>query len=249
MNKLAFLFFICFLPCIACNNSDSKIKPNNSNNSKDSLSVATKTKTTDGHLKILALGDSYTVGESVCETCRFPIQLKDSLSARLNSSDVSLDIIAETGWTTTNLINAINTQNPSSDYNLVTLLIGVNNQYQHKPFEIYIKEFPVLMHKAIASVNGNKSKVIVISIPDYAFTPFGQKSSHPETISSELDQYNAWAKTYCEEHEITFVNITDITRLGVEEPEFVASDGLHPSALAYSKFVERLISISLQKIQ
>lgn len=248
MKTIVLLCVVCIVTFGACSNKSEDNYTNNTNEMNENNDAADTTNTDDGIMKILALGDSYTIGQSVCETCRFPVQLKDSVSKRFNSTDISLDIIARTGWTTTNLIDAINTQSPTSDYDLVTLLIGVNNQYQHKSFEVYTNEFPVLMQKAIASVNGDRSKVIVVSIPDYAFTPFGQNSSNPETISSELNQYNAFAQNYCEERDITFVNITDITRLGLEQPGLVASDGLHPSELAYSKFVERLLPNALEKL-
>ncbi len=200
--------------------------------------------------KILALGDSYTIGQSVCETCKFPEQLKDSLLMNLpDSYKISLQVIAQTGWTTTNLIAAINLQNPTSDFDLVTLLIGVNNQYQNKPFSLYETEFPKLVTKAIAFAKGNKSKVIVVSIPDYAYTPFGQGSSNAQNISTQIDQYNLFAKNYCDSNNIAFVNITDITRLGLQQTNLVASDGLHPSKIAYSKFVERILPLALEKIE
>lgn len=189
-------------------------------------------------LRYLALGDSYTIGQSVCETCRFPEQLKIQLKTAFPNDNFFLKIIATTGWTTTNLINAINTQNPTADYDLVTLLIGVNNQYQHKPFSLYESEFPQLIDKAIALAKGDKTHVIVVSIPDYAYTPYGHGSA---SISAEIAQYNAFALSYCVARQITFVNITDITRLGLSQPELVASDGLHPSELAYTKFVERIL--------
>ena len=124
---------------------------------------------------ILALGDSYTIGESVCETCRFPEQLKDSLKLIFGpEKSFTLKIIAKTGWTTTSLINAVQNENPTNNYDLVTLLIGVNNQYQNRSFSIYETEFPELVNTAISKANGNKNNVIVISIPDYAYTPFGR---------------------------------------------------------------------------
>ena len=187
--------------------------------------------------KYLALGDSYTIGQSVCETCRFPAQLKDSLQLR-HHINTSVEIIATTGWTTTNLISAIDSQNPTSDYDLVTLLIGVNNQYQHKPFSVYEQEFPQLVSKAIALAKNDINRVIVVSIPDYAFTPFG--NGNP-TISQEIAQYNAFAQSYCASRNIKFVNITDITKQGLNDPELVASDGLHPSTKAYTKFVSLLL--------
>lgn len=189
-------------------------------------------------IKYLALGDSYTIGQSVCETCRFPIQLQNELKNYLTSKDAFVtNVIAQTGWTTTNLKSAIASQNPTNDYDLVTLLIGVNNQYQNRPFSLYEQEFPELVNIAIDKAKGIKANVIVVSIPDYAYTPFGNGNT---TISTQIDSYNAFAENYCIQNNITFVNITDITRQGLAQPNLVASDGLHPSELAYSKFVERI---------
>ena len=196
----------------------------------------------------LALGDSYTIGESVCETCRFPAQLSKKLGDLNPKNTYSHQIIARTGWTTTNLLSAIATQNPSSNYDLFTLLIGVNNQYQNKPFSLYEKEFPELVNKAIAFAKGDKSNVIVVSIPDYAFTPFGQASSNPAAISSQIDRYNEYAKNYCEANSISFIFITDSTRQGLANKSLVASDGLHPSDLAYSLFVERMFPTATNAI-
>ena len=190
-------------------------------------------------INYLALGDSYTIGQSVCETCRFPIQLQDSLKKYLPTNKIfSTKIIATTGWTTSNLKDAITSQNPINDYNLVTLLIGVNNQYQNKPFSLYEQEFPELVNTAITKAKGKKANVIVVSIPDYAFTPYGNGQI---TISNGVLQYNTYAKNYCLQNGITFVNITDITQMGLQQPNLVANDGLHPSELAYSKFVERIL--------
>lgn len=196
--------------------------------------------------KYLALGDSYTIGQSVCETCRYPIQLKDSIGKYLNTNDTFLvKIIATTGWTTTDLKAAVAADESGNDYDLVTLLIGVNNQYQHQPFSLYEQEFPELVNTAIQKAKGDKNNVIVVSIPDYAFTPFGQGSP---SISQAIYQYNEFAKNYCLANNISFVYITDITRQGLLEPELVASDGLHPSTIAYSKFVERMLPDAKAKI-
>ena len=196
-------------------------------------------------IQYLALGDSYTIGESVCETCKFPEQLKQQLKQQLKNThpnaNYSLKVIARTGWTTANLIDAISEEKPTSDYDLVSLLIGVNNQYQGIAFRVYEKEFPELVSKSIAFAKGQKARVIVVSIPDYAFTPFGQSSGKAETITIEIDKYNAFAKKYCEENEIAFINITDITRNGLNDSKLVASDGLHPSKEAYALFMERLL--------
>ena len=206
----------------------------------------TQQNSTPKNYKYLALGDSYTIGQSVCQTCRFPAQLKDSIAKSLNAKDsFEVKIIAQTGWTSTNLKSAIVSESPSNDYDLVTLLIGVNNQYQHKPFSLYQQEFPELVNQAILFAKGDKKNVIVVSIPDYAFTPFGQGST---TISEELFTYNEFAKNYCLANNITYVNITDITREGLLHPELVASDGLHPSQIAYSKFVARILPQAKLKI-
>ncbi|HEX8017654.1 MAG TPA: SGNH/GDSL hydrolase family protein [Flavobacterium sp.] len=194
-------------------------------------------------INYLALGDSYTIGQSVCETCRFPEQLKTSLKMFYTQTNFSLNVIATTGWTTTNLISAINQQKPESNYDLVTLLIGVNNQYQGRDFSVYEKEFPELVTKAISLAKGDKKNVIVVSIPDYAYTSYAKNLSDSQKtkITTEIDQYNAFAESYCKTNQIVFVNITDITRQGLSNPNLVASDGLHPSESAYALFVDRLL--------
>ncbi|RZO21169.1 MAG: SGNH/GDSL hydrolase family protein [SAR92 clade bacterium] len=200
-------------------------------------------------IEILSLGDSYTIGESVCDTCSFPEQLKSSLAAEHTEQDeITLDVIARTGWTTTNLKNAIVSEDLSNDYDLVTLLIGVNNQFQGKLFSVYETEFIELVTSAISFVGGDKSKLIIVSIPDYAYTPFGQ-NRNPQNISAEIDAYNSFAENYAVDNELSYAYITDITREGLEDPSLVASDGLHPSELAYSRFVERLTPIALEKIK
>lgn len=194
------------------------------------------------NIKILSLGDSYTIGESVCASCRFPVQLKDSIAKQLRSEDaISVQVIATTGWTTTQLKNAVASANLTNQFDLVTLLIGVNNQYQNKPFTLYEQEFPELLQTAIDLAKGDVKKVVVVSIPDYAYTPFGQNRPNPALISQQLDAYNAFAEQTATNRGVAFVNITDITRLGLQQPNLVASDGLHPSSLAYTKFVERIL--------
>lgn len=200
-------------------------------------------------LKYLALGDSYTIGQSVCETCRFPTQLKDSIQKILAANTViQSKVIALTGWTTSDLKSTLIQQNPTNDYDLVTLLIGVNNQYQNRPFSLYEEEFPDLLNRAIIIAKGDKNNVIVVSIPDYAYTPFGQGSSNPQNISTQIDLYNLFAENYCLQNNITFVNITDITREGLDNTSLVAGDGLHPSKIAYSRFVARILPKALTVI-
>lgn len=205
---------------------------------------ATQVSTTpiNNSIKYLALGDSYTIGQSVCETCRFPEQLKSNLKSIYPQTEFLLKIIATTGWTTSNLISTINTQNPDSNYDLVTLLIGVNNQFQRMDFSVYQKEFPELLNKAISLAKGDKKNVIVLSIPDYAYTPFAANYSEANRtkISNELNQYNTFAENTCISKGVAFISITDITRQGLSNSSLVATDGLHPSELAYKMFIGRI---------
>jgi len=254
MKKILSLTLLYFSLIMSCSSSEEKFQINDPEIITNDPEIITNDPTVtptipNGNYKILALGDSYTIGESVCDTCRFPEQLKDSLALKKEGSTFDLDIIAGTGWTTTNLINAIYNEKPTNDYDLVTLLIGVNNQYQQKPFSLYTIEFPQLLDKAIELAKGDKANVIVISIPDYAYTPFGQSTSDPAKISNELNTYNAFAENYSNQKEVSFIYITDITRQGLINPELVASDGLHPSKLAYSKFVELLSPVAMGKLE
>lgn len=189
-------------------------------------------------LQYLALGDSYTIGESVTEQERWPVQLAALLTEQ--GTPVSKPkIIAVTGWRTDNLKNGINIAQLKGHYDLVSLLIGVNNQYQGKPINEYEVEYEDLLKTAIDLAGGNKDKVFVVSIPDYGFTPFGQPRQME--ITTALDEFNAVNKRITESYGISYFNITDISRLGLEDPELVASDGLHPSGKQYSLWVERIM--------
>lgn len=241
--KIIATFFV-FTMTTSCSNenpiTESEITPPTK---EPSLELPTRLET----INYLALGDSYTIGQNVCESCRFPEQLKTALKNINLENNFSLTIIAQTGWTTTDLISA--TKNTDFNYDLVTLLIGVNNQYRSYPFSVYEKEFPELVSKAIAFAKGDKKNVIVVSIPDYAYTPFGQSYGNASIISTEIDRYNAFAKSYCDANAIVYINITDITRQGLNTPSLVASDGLHPSNSAYQLFVERLLPKAINVLQ
>jgi len=189
-------------------------------------------------ISYLALGDSYTIGESVSKTKSFPKQLEKRLENDLNVK-IQTKIVAQTGWRTDNLLNAIATADLDTSYDFVTLLIGVNNQFQGVAFETYKKEFPELLSTAVHLAGDNSKRVVVVSIPDWSFTPFG-RNREGENISEEIDSYNAFAQSKAEELEVRFIEITDITREGLNKPELVAGDGLHPSAEAYKLFVDRI---------
>jgi lysophospholipase L1-like esterase len=193
----------------------------------------------------LALGDSYTIGQSVSFEGNFPNQLPKTLASDTILFD-EVKIIATTGWTTTNLFDAINNQNLDKKYNLVSLLIGVNNQYQNKPIELYKTEFKTLLSKAIALANFDTNKVFVVSIPDYGFTPFGKNNQ--STISAQLENYNQINKSITDSLKVSYVNITPISQMGLTNPELVASDGLHPSAAMYKMWVDFMKPVVYKKI-
>jgi lysophospholipase L1-like esterase len=188
--------------------------------------------------KFLALGDSYTIGESVAEVQRWPVLLAKALSYRgITCSEAQ--IIAVTGWRTDDLMRALKVNPPGNDYNLVSLLIGVNNQYQGKSVDEYAADFEALLRAAIAYAGGNATQVFVLSIPDYGYTPFGKDKRHE--ISKEIDVFNAVNKFITGRLGITYIDITKISRDGLTDPELIAEDGLHPSGKMYARWVERII--------
>lgn len=188
----------------------------------------------------LALGDSYTIGESVDQSDRWPLQLESTLEETSGLS-IQTTIIATTGWRTDDLLQAAREKTANDTFDMVSLLIGVNNQYQGKPISQYKEELPELLMLAIERVGGDTNKVFMVSIPDYYFTPFGQ-GQKGESTSTELDAYNAFAASLCGEMGIQFINITDISRRGIADPALVANDGLHPSGRQYALWVARVLS-------
>ena len=191
-------------------------------------------------VRYLALGDSYTIGESIAPSGRWPQQLYDSLANRGYQTE-TLKIIAQTGWRTDNLMQAIENANLTTDYNLVSLLIGVNNQFQGGSIETYEDEFEELLLTAIELAGGNKSNVFVLSIPDYGYTPFGEKRNS-SVISEEIEEFNRVNKNITEYFGITYYNITPISQLGLSNPELVAGDGLHPSEKMYTEWVNLILN-------
>ncbi len=185
----------------------------------------------------LALGDSYTIGESVPLKLTYPFQLAENL--RLDSFSIEAPtIVAKTGWRTDDLIDAIETAELLESYDLVSLLIGVNNQYQGKSIEQYEREFLILLETAIQLAGGISKNVFVLSIPDYGFHPFGKTDQ--EKISYELIQYNIINKRIALELNVSWFNITDISEKGLLEPNLVAKDGLQPSEEQYQLWVKSI---------
>lgn len=199
--------------------------------------ISTMTLTQSQPIKFLALGDSYTIGESVKENERWPMQLAEELKKQ-GKKIGKPHIIATTGWRTDDLKKAIQAANLKPEYQLVSLLIGVNNQYQGKSAESYAPEFEELLNMAIVLAGGKKENVFVVSIPDYGFTPFGKPKQ--AQISQALDEFNAINKTITEKAGVRYFNITNISRKGLEQPDLVADDSLHPSGKQYKLWAERI---------
>jgi lysophospholipase L1-like esterase len=190
----------------------------------------------------LALGDSYTIGQSVSETERFPAQTVNWL--KTNGVNISSpNYIATTGWTCNNLQNAINIQNPAN-YDVVSLLIGVNDQYQTHDTSGYRQRFTTLLLKAIEIAKGKKENVVVLSIPDYSVTPFAA-GSDTARIRMEIDWFNAINKSVTAAINCPYLDITPSTREARNDRSLIAGDGLHPSGLEYLRWTNRLGPILL----
>jgi lysophospholipase L1-like esterase len=191
---------------------------------------------TGGSLRYLALGDSYTIGESVADDQRWPVQL----AARLREAGLDVadpEIIARTGWRTDDLERAITAENPQGTYALVSLLIGVNNQYQGRTAEAYAPDFAALLARAIGFAGGEASRVIVLSIPDWGATPFG-RSSDPARVAQQIDTFNTINRAASQKAGVHYVDVTPVSRLAPQQPDLIAGDGLHPSGKMYAEWVK-----------
>ncbi len=186
----------------------------------------------------LALGDSYTIGQSVSEAERFPeqtVQLLKSQTIKIGNPY----IIATTGWTTGDLIDAINKNPPPNNYSAVTLLIGVNNQFQGRSIDEYKTQFTLLLNRSIQFAEGKPSHVFVLSIPDYSVTPFARNYDTAK-IAREIDAFNLANKNISVQLGVNYLDITPISREAKNDPSLIANDGLHPSGLQYKRWAALL---------
>lgn len=189
----------------------------------------------------LALGDSYSIGESVLLYQSFPYQVVQQL--RKKGMNISApEIIARTGWTTDELSTGIAACRFLPQYNYVTLLIGVNNQYRGRSVEEYKMEFEALLKQALQFVEGKKDRVIVLSIPDYSVTPFAE-SLDREKITREIDLFNSVNKAVSIQYKVHYIDITPEGRKAAGAQDYLAEDKLHPSATAYKKWAEKVVDI------
>ncbi|HVF25539.1 MAG TPA: SGNH/GDSL hydrolase family protein [Anaerolineales bacterium] len=186
-------------------------------------------------IRYLALGDSYTIGESVAENERWPNQLADLL--RVDNFSTEVTIIARTGWTTDELWQGIQAGEINPPYDLVSLLIGVNNQYRGLDINEYREEFIFLLDKAIEYAGGDAMRVIVLSIPDWGVTPFA-KSRDSKKIATEIDLFNSVNREEAKKAGVYYVDITPGSRAAVTDSALIAADGLHPSGKMYAEWAE-----------
>lgn len=201
----------------------------------------------NSEFSFLALGDSYTIGEEVSKSERWPVQLTDSIRTK-GISIQDPQIIAKTGWTTGDLLEGIDKVNITSNYDLVSLLIGVNNQYRQYDISKFRKEFRLLLEKAISFADGQTNRVFVISIPDYGVTPFGQQKN-PRKIARQINQYNEIAENISERYSVSFIKITPISKRAKDDTTLVAEDGLHPSGNMYREWVSKILPVIITELQ
>ena len=228
MRSLVFILF-CVLQ-LACKKADSPTTP------------LTGPANTGPVRTWLALGDSYTIGQSVNAGNRFAAQTANLLQM----SGINMTVpryIAATGWTTNNLATASASQNPVN-HDVVSLLIGVNDQYQTRDTTGYRQRFISLLNKAIQLANGKTTHVFVLSIPDYSVTPFAA-SSDTAQIRKEIDFFNTINRQVTESYAVAYLDITPGTRLAKTNPNLLAPDGLHPSKLEYKNWADRLAPMML----
>ena len=196
-------------------------------------------------LNYLALGDSYTIGEAVDATARWPAVLV----RRMREAGTHMgepQIVAVTGWTTDELARGMDEARLQPGHDLVTLQIGVNNQYRGRPLAEYATQFDELLSRAVALAGDEASRVVVVSIPDWGVTRFARENGHDAArIATELDAFNACARELADARGAGFVDITGLSR---QYPTLVAQDGLHPSAAQYAAWIEEILPAALRAV-
>ncbi len=199
-------------------------------------------------IRYLALGDSYTIGESVPEGERWPNQLTAMLLAEKNIK-TEVEIIARTGWTTSELWEGIQADPPQGTYDLVSLLIGVNNQYRGYSMDEYREEFRFLLNKSIEYADGDANRVIVLSIPDWGVTPFAegaQTGRDSMQIAKDIDMFNTVNREESKSAGAHYVDITPISRQALDDLSLIAGDGLHPSGKMYKMWAKEALPIAVE---
>jgi lysophospholipase L1-like esterase len=230
-----FLFLVP-IACMAIGCGKPDVGTGNSNTSIDTMPQSTS-KT----LSWLALGDSYTIGESVTETERYPY-LTAALLKEQNILVGAIKYIAQTGWSTVALQSAISNAELLPNYDIVTLLIGVNDQYQHLDTAGYRTRFTELLNNAVALAGSRVQRVFVLSIPDYSATPF-VSAANKERVSQEISWFNAINREITLQKGVVYTDITGLSQQAANDLSLLAADRLHYSAKAHKQWAERLASV------
>jgi len=232
--KILQIFLIALASLSGCAKKADKVLAVTNNTQPNTAPMTSSSDT----ITYLALGDSYTIGQSVPLDQSYPYQL----SSALNKNSIKAappTIIATTGWTTDELINAISSSGiTSKKFGIVTLLIGVNDQYRGLSQSDYGEKFAQVLNTAIDFANGNPVRVFVLSIPDYGVTPFA--NGQEAVIGPQIDQFNGINRTISLKAGVNYLDITQISRTAATDPSLIASDGLHPSAKMYQLWVNLL---------
>jgi lysophospholipase L1-like esterase len=197
---------------------------------------------TAGGARMLALGDSYTIGEGVAETERWPVLLAERLRAE-GIGVAAPRIIARTGWTTDELQAAIDRSKFAGPFDLVTLLIGVNDQFRGRSVDTYRGEFRKLLQRAVEFAGRSPGKVIVLSIPDWGVTPFAAERDGA-AVGAEIDRFNAVNRAETKQAGAHYIEITEISRQARGDRKLIAGDGLHPSAAMYRRWAELVLPVA-----
>jgi lysophospholipase L1-like esterase len=197
-------------------------------------------------IRILALGDSYTIGEGVEEHERWPLRLAAMLRERgLDVGDPL--IIAKTGWTTDELSVAIDVASPRGPFDVVTLLIGVNNQYRGRSPTEYREHFRALLSRALAFAAGRADRIVVVSIPDWGVTPFASGRDRTQ-IAAEIDEFNAINRDETARSRARYVDVTPVSRQAATDASLLAADGLHPSGTMYEAWAALALPVVLEAL-
>ncbi|MBL6677708.1 MAG: SGNH/GDSL hydrolase family protein [Flavobacteriaceae bacterium] len=235
-NTLIFIFLLT-ISCNPQNTSENDVGYSNIENDNFELNEIDKVNSNTSKLSFLALGDSYTIGEGVNENERWPNQFVEI--ANENGLEIEKpEIIAQTGWKTYDLLNAISQTNFTQKYDYVSLLIGVNNQFNSRSIDEFKEDLNKILDK-INSLKKNNGNIIIISIPDWGYTPFGN-SYNRESISSEINLFNNNLINFANFNGLKYVDVTEISRRALNESNLLASDNLHPSGLMYLEWAKKI---------
>lgn len=237
---LLFLGFLISWSCTETKNEDLELVEVTTNSQTDVPFPNNET------IHYLALGDSYTIGEGVASNNSWPKLLEQSLENNMKI-EIETQIIAKTGMTTRDLINAIAFNDTLESYDLVSLLIGVNNQFRGMNIDDFENEFIALIDQSIAFANYKLNRVFVLSIPDWSATPYGQRLDHQKN-KRELEQFNRVIKNVCNAKNIDLFSITEISRMVKTQSDLLVKDNLHPSKKMYQLWVDKILSQIMGKL-